>query len=121
MSVYAVYVLKTNWCWDNYNDEYATITVENPVSPSNNFDLLSNPNLDTSVRDCLIQTLLSIAEPQNQCPMNRTPELVTLYKIENPHGIKRVNTKKSPEGLTILTMQMRPICNFQNNKPVPVN
>ena len=116
MSTHAVYVLETRWAWDNSNTEYATITIE---VPDTGFEALLSEDTDLVTKEALINLLERIAEAQNGNLMASEIELVRLYRIEGADGYKWVQRQEHGNGKVTLTIEMTPVCSFENNKPVP--
>jgi hypothetical protein len=114
MATKGVYVLKSQWVWDNTNDEYATIIIEEPEEGFE--EIIANRDFD----NVLFDELKAIAQAQNHCPMSNEIHMLELYKIEWPYHGKHVKEERNEGGIVELTIRMRLICKFEANKPIPV-
>jgi hypothetical protein len=119
MSTKGVYVLECRWCCDNFNHEYATLTVE---EPEEGFEALNNPLADRLLKNDLMDRIKEVLDALNNNLMGPDPELIAIYRIEWLNGSQHVRKKETKKkGIFELKMRMKLICRFDaGNNPVPV-
>ena len=114
-----IYVLESEWAWDHYNIEYATITAEAyglDGKPSNGYDSMGDPLHLSNVDRAFVANLVRLAQEQNGSTSSE-PRLVRFYRVCK-EGIQH---KYGENGEVIMTIKMVPLCDFDaNNNPIPV-
>ena len=116
MTTKAVYVLEVEWVWDNFNTEYATLTVE---EPEEGFDFLGDPKRPLEDKKLIIKELRAIADNLNRSPMGEA-KLVKLYRVYGC-GYKWIHSIDTKDGGAVLFIPMTPICKFdENDNPLPI-
>ena len=109
----AVYVLEVNWCWDNANTEYATITIEEPDS---GFEELLDSKISKERKSLLLSEIEKTAAGIDRAVMGKG-NLVCLYRIkcENPDDKWVMRKDDEKTGVVTLTMRMVPVCKFNKD------
>mgnify|MGYP001602915216 CR=1 FL=1 len=115
-----VYVLEVQWCWDNFNTEYATITVEKPEP---GFEDLFKKDTPKATKKRLLDQIKNVADAIDRSIMGKG-RIVCLYRVEgeNP-GQKWVQKKEDKNSKAVnLNIRMLPVCWFDSEgNPTPTN
>jgi len=111
---YAVYLLESKWAWDHFNTEIATITVEGVEGErwQSELEKLIDPSCLLSERDSMLLNLKEIAKAQNNCVMDRTPQLVCLYRVVDSDPVLGLLYGRGNNATLKLTLQL--ICEFDS-------
>lgn len=112
---YAIYVLESEWTWDHFNRELATITVEGTEGHRyrQEFECIAESDCPERIKEKIVSELKDIAKSQNQCPMESTPRLIRLYRVIDHDGIllRRPRAGETPK----LNFTMQIICEFDSH------
>lgn len=115
----AVYVLEIVWLWDNFNTEYATITVEEPET---GFEDILRPNCPH--KSMLLRRLEKAKNGMDRSILGEN-KMVRLYRIEWKGKYKKykwpILSGDRKTNAVNLKMRMIPICDFdEKGRPIPV-